>query len=212
MENRNRGLPRLAGPRARRDWRRENGRRLLLPALMALAPLTLASVVCAAGGKVPGRPADGLAFLFGVGAGLTAFVVWARAVFARAAAEGDERIGGLGRWKPFWVGLLNLAVVLVIAHALGGVGRTFPPVALLALALLAAAALVAFRGAMALWPEYGYLALGPDAAPLRAAVTGGAMLTGMLIFFPVGTAFFAYAVVRSLGIGVLLSLKKPEKA
>ncbi len=45
-----------------------------------------------------------------------------------------------------------------------------------------------------------------DDAPtnLQATLAGGALLTGILMLFPIGLVFFAYVLVRSLGAGILM--------
>jgi len=177
----------------------------------------LALLCCAdpawAGPLRPKNPAAGLANLIGLGIGLGAFIVWGRATFPELRAKADRVLREHSAWKTFWVGLVNAAVVLLVAVFLIKVAQAgAKPVAALAAALLAGAAAVAFRGAMAVWPEYGHRVLGADEAPtdLQATLAGGGLLCGLLLLFPVGLLFFAYVLLRSMGTGILIWTQPKE--
>jgi len=173
---------------------------------LSAAALMLAEPAWAAG-KAGGKTADGLALFIMLGAGITAFIVWGRATFPHIARRADKVVGDNTAWKPFWVGLVNAVAAFLLAAFLGKIGKAgAPPVGLLAVLVLVGAAVTAFRGGMAVWPSYGHRVLGADDAPtdFQATLAGGGLLTGMLLLFPVGFVFFAYVLVRSLGIGVLM--------
>jgi hypothetical protein len=165
---------------------------------LILAPLSAAH---AAGPD----PAQAVPPLVAAGIGLTAFLVWGRATFPKAAQAAARAAAANSAWRTFWVGLVNASCAFLVAVALGKLGEAFAPIGLLAVAVLGAVAALCFRGALALWPEYGYRLLGRDAEPteLQATLAGGAFLTATLLLFPIGELFVAYVLVRCLGVSVL---------
>lgn len=184
---------------------RKNVRRSILVAAMML---TAGAAYAGPGGG----PAGGLALLVALGTGLTAFVVWGRSSFPHIAAASDRAVAGASAWKTFWVGLVNAVAAFLLIVLFGKLGQAFKPAGLLAVAVLATAAVVAFRGAMGIWPAYGTRVLGPDEAPsdLQASLAGGALLTGISLLFPVGLVFGAYVLLRSMGAGVLMHVSGPK--
>lgn len=179
--------------------------RWILPCLL----LSAAGTACAGPGPY-GAPG----FFSGcvsVGLGITAFVVWARGSFPELAARADRTVSANSSARTFWIGLANVAVLaavfVAVAKAGEVAGKAVVPV--LVAYLLGAGALL-LRGAVAVWPSYGHLLLGPDstATDLQASLMGGALLTAFLFFFPFGTLFFAYAVARAVGVSVLLMVKE----
>jgi hypothetical protein len=151
------------------------------------------------------EPKPGLFFLLCVGAGLTAFAVWGRAAFPALAAASSRAAEGNSTWRSFWVGLVNAVTAFLLFALFAKIGEALPPLRILALGILVLAALVIFRGILGLWPSCGHLILAAEGASsdLQATLAGGALLTGFLVFFPVGTLFFLYMLIRSLGVGVL---------
>lgn len=160
-----------------------------------------------------GKGGNGFQFALAVGIGITAFVAWGRAAFPALAQRADRAAADTPASKTFWVGLANGLVAAIVALSIMKAGLPGPlgPLSLLSIILLAA--VVGFRGALGIWPSYGHLILGQDAAStdLHATLAGGALLTGMLFFFPLGTLFFVYVVLRALGVSVLLMSKDPPK-
>lgn len=183
---------------------------LLGPAVMLLADAAWAASI----GKPPRNPAAGLASLMGLGVGITAFLIWGRATFPKLKERADRVIRESSTWRTFWVGLINAIVAFLLVVVAAKAGAAIKPVGLVAVAIIAGAAVVAFRGALGVWPEYGHRILGGDDAPsdLQATLTGGALLTGLLLLFPVGLVFFGYVLVRSLGAGVLLMVQPAAPA
>lgn len=179
------------------------------PWLLVLAALAAAPVW--ADGD-PGKP-GGLALLLAAGAGMTAFVVWGRASFPELARKADKAVAGNSTWRSFWVGAINAAVLFLLAVLFGRLAQGAKPFALLLLATVATAAALAFRGGLGLWPYYGHRILAGEAAPtdLNATLAGGALLTGLSLLFPVGLLFLGYALIRSIGAGVL-TLVSPKPA
>lgn len=179
-------------------------RMLILP---ALAVLSLADTAWAAG---PGKPpVAGIAALMLMGVGITAFMTWGRATYPGLARRADRAVGS-GAWRTFWVGLVNIiAAFLVVAF----VGRLGPPAApIVGLIVLGTVLVLAFRGGLGIWPDYGHRILGDEVpSDLKATLAGGALLTAALGLFPIGLAFFLYIAVRSLGAGVLMLVEEKKK-
>lgn len=145
-----------------------------------------------------------LAFDLLAGLGALAFVVWGRATFPALAASADALAQKTSASKGFAVGLAHVVVLVLVFKLIDAVAPALPPLRILAPILVAAAAVMAFRGAVALWPDYGRRVLADDAAPdLLATLTGGALLAGILLLFPAGPVFLAYVALRSLGNGML---------
>lgn len=189
--------------------RNATGRRWILTGLLLAAGPALA-----AGVDIGGK-GNGFHFALAVGIGITAFVAWGRAAFPELARRSERAVADSSPAKCFGVGLANFAVAAVVAVSLMKSGNALGPAAplgLLALSLLVA--VTAFRGALGVWPSYGHLILGPDSAAtsLQATLAGGALLTGMLFFFPLGTFFFLYAALRAVGTSVLLWTRTPPTA
>ncbi len=152
------------------------------------------------------NPGGGIILLLGLGAGITAFMVWGRATFPRIADAAERVVRDNSAWRTFWIGLVNVVVAFLLVALFGKMGQAVPPMGLLALGVLAGVLVMAFRGGLGIWPDYGHRILGVDDPPsdLQATLTGGALLTGLLLLFPIGLAFFGYVLVRSLGAGMLL--------
>lgn len=146
-----------------------------------------------------------------VGLGITAFVAWARGSFPEIAARADRAAAANSSARTFWIGLANVAVLLAVFVAITKAGEVAgKAVVPVLVAYLLGVGTLLLRGAVAVWPSYGHLLLGPDstATDLQASLTGGALLTAFLFFFPFGTLFFAYAVARAVGVSVLLMVKE----
>ncbi len=178
----------------------------------AIAVVALAQSAHALGAGAQGQEPSLINFLC-LGLGATAFVVWGRAVFPQAANAADRVVARNSNWRLFWIGLANavaaaLLIVTMIKGAEAGL-RFLPPLVMLSLAGLG---VLVFRGALGLWPSYGYLILGKDAAvgETHATLVGGALLSGLVLLFPIGLLFVAYTFVRALGVSVLLIVKDKE--
>ncbi|MBI4345578.1 MAG: hypothetical protein HY553_01905 [Elusimicrobia bacterium] len=152
--------------------------------------------------------------LVATGIGFTAFVVWGRASFPHASEGAARAAADNSVWRTFWVGLVNAVAGFLVLGALGKAGQTVPPLGALAIPLLVGLAVMVFRGAFALWPDYGRRILGADAEPsdLKATLAGGALLTGTLALFPIGVVFVAYVLVRCLGVSMLAWLASRQQA
>ena len=151
------------------------------------------------------EPKPGLFFLLCVGAGLTAFAVWGRAAFPALAAASARAADGNSAWRSFWIGLVNAVTAFLLFALFAKIGEAIAPLRILALGVAVVVALVLFRGILGLWPSFGHRILAAEGASsdLHATLAGGALLTGFLVFFPVGTLFFLYVLIRTLGVGVL---------
>lgn len=180
--------------------------KMMRKAFLVTAAVFTAGAAWAAPG---GGPANLLALLLGLGAGMTAFVVWGRCSFPQVAAAADRTVAGASAWKTFWIGLINALVAFLLVALFGKLGQAAKPFGLLALAVIGAVLVVGFRGALAVWPSYGSRVLGTDEAPsdLQTTLAGGALLTGISLLFPIGLVFSAYVLMRSLGAGVLMQVR-----
>ena len=173
-----------------------------------LLALGMAAAVAAKGG-----PANVLAVFLAVGIGATCFALWGRSAFKRLA-ESSQRVAAANTsWRSFWVGLVNAVVAFLLFVLFAKAGQVFPPAGILAAAVVAGGCVLIFRGSLGVWPAYGHMILGEDNAPteLQATMAGGALLTGFLLFFPAGTLFFAYVLVRALGVAVLELVERKER-
>ncbi|HBL19038.1 MAG: hypothetical protein A2X36_13550 [Elusimicrobia bacterium GWA2_69_24] len=170
----------------------------------------MAALVCllpqAAWAEGPRNPVEGLATILCLGIGVTAFVVWGRMTFPKLARSADQVLRDHSSWKTFWIGLINAVVGFLVFVVAAKTGETVQPMQAVALLILCAAGLVVFRGALGVWPEYGHKLLESEETPsdLKASLSGGALLTGILLLFPVGFLLFGYAAVRALGTGILM--------
>ncbi|MDE2291866.1 MAG: hypothetical protein KGL53_07270 [Elusimicrobia bacterium] len=136
--------------------------------------------------------------------GMTAFVAWGRAAFPSLARAAEGAAGGRAA-RAFWVGLAAAAASLLLFIALVKGAELFKPLAGGAILLAAGVGLLVFRGALAVWPGLGAQVLGEEAAPspLKATMTGGAVLAGSLFLVPAGFFLVAWALALSLGTGLL---------
>ncbi|HAH06086.1 MAG TPA: hypothetical protein DCM05_06085 [Elusimicrobia bacterium] len=171
----------------------------------------LALAVLVFQGMGPGKALGLVVGFAAMGLGLTAFVAWGRAAFPGTASSADRLAGGSTVGKLFRVGILSAILAFLVIALLGKAAQAAPPLGLIVLLALFSLGVVVFRGALGIWPGYGRLLLGADSAasPLQETLAGGALLSGTVFLFPVGILFFLYALVKALGVGVLLFTAQP---
>jgi hypothetical protein len=160
-----------------------------IPAHKLLALLDLANLIGLA------------AIVILVGAGLTATIAIARAVFPNVAAGLDDASSRRSRWRRFAIGLLNGPALLFLGLAFSGRPATKP----IGVVLLFALAFLMLAGLTAEVPRLGrrlLLLSGRAGTPLAHVAAGGGALTAAFLVPVLGWALFASIVVLGIGSAV----------
>jgi len=136
-----------------------------------------------------------------VGAGLTATIAIARAVFPNVAAGLDDASSRRSRWRRLAIGLLNGPAFLFLGLAFSSRPATKP----IGVLLLVALVLLVLAGLSAEVPRLGRRLLiqsGRSGTPLAHVAAGGGALTAAFLVPVVGWALFASIVVLGIGSAV----------
>ena len=146
-----------------------------------------------------------------LGAGTAAVSLLGRASFVNLANQLDASARDVAPWKSSLIGVLNFAVLFLIAAGLADLG----PLAIISALILIFVAIMVYIGLLTTTVALGekVLALrGDEFSDFARVISGNAALFTAALVPVLGWAFFFYVIIKSFGIALIWMVRRRSLA